>query len=458
MPAGDSRPQAEGGHAVRLAALGVSMFVNTLNLSVLFPYLKFLVKDFGVAEADAGYWVGLIAAAFMAGRSVTSAFWGWFADRYGRKPVMLISLVSLAVLSPVFGLATGVWMAASVRFLIGMLNSLIGVGKVMASEIAPDCPHQQTQAMSVVSVAWGAAMVIGPGIGGLLSSGEGPFGTPYLYPMYFVTLLALVAAGSAWRFLPETLPADKAALDAHRVSWCELLTCRKVLWATALYCAFSFQALANTELLNLWAATDRTLGGLGFSQAELGVTQTVAGAVMLALQSFTMPALARRYGQRRLALTTTVLYVPFQLAYPVLGALPAGAGALFGFGLLLSITSTLSSFTFTLQFLFVNNSAHPANRAAVQGLAMTLASVAKALGPGVIGAIFAWSVGTPRPLLLSHPLSFIVLAGALLVVVALTYWLPPGLAAEPPEAKVSETVPAASESMVSLLASDRSDG
>ncbi|KAM0940990.1 putative major facilitator, sugar transporter, major facilitator superfamily [Dioscorea sansibarensis] len=66
----------------------------------------------------------------MLGRALTSMSWGTFADRYGRKPAIVLSIISLIIFNTLFGLSTNFWMAIATRFLLGCFNGILGTMKV----------------------------------------------------------------------------------------------------------------------------------------------------------------------------------------------------------------------------------------------------------------------------------------------------------------------------------------
>ncbi|MCD7472742.1 hypothetical protein HAX54_014074 [Datura stramonium] len=109
----------------------------SLPISSLFPFLYFMVRDFHIAEReeDISYYAGYVGSSFMLGRALTSILWGIIADRYGRKPVVVIGTITVVIFNALFGLSTNFWMAIVTRFLIGSLCGIIGTMRAYASEI-----------------------------------------------------------------------------------------------------------------------------------------------------------------------------------------------------------------------------------------------------------------------------------------------------------------------------------
>ncbi|KAK1318784.1 Protein ZINC INDUCED FACILITATOR-LIKE 1 [Acorus calamus] len=188
---------------------------TSLPISSLFPFLYFMIRDFHIAKRveDIGYYAGYVGSAFMFGRTLTSIIWGMIADRYGRKPVIVIGIVSVVIFNTLFGLSTNFWMALSMRFLLGSLNGLLGPIKAYAVEVTRKEHH--AIGLSLVSTAWGIGLIIGPAVGGFLAQPAEKYPNlfsngcifarfPYFLPCLVISLFAVgVLIVSFW--LPETL-------------------------------------------------------------------------------------------------------------------------------------------------------------------------------------------------------------------------------------------------------------
>ncbi|KAF5791065.1 putative major facilitator superfamily, MFS transporter superfamily [Helianthus annuus] len=201
-----------------------------------------MIRDFNIAETeeDISYYAGFVGAAYMVGRALTSVFWGLCADRYGRKPVILIGTSTVFVTTPIvflpmvlhksfecivllklvtfilfrvifntlFGFSVNYWMAIITRFLLGFLNGLLGPIKAYACELFRE--EHQAIGLSSVSSSWGIGLVIGPALGGFLAqpaekfpslvSSDSLFGRfPYLLPCLCISIFALVVTiGAIW--------------------------------------------------------------------------------------------------------------------------------------------------------------------------------------------------------------------------------------------------------------------
>ncbi|KAG0519792.1 hypothetical protein BDA96_08G017200 [Sorghum bicolor] len=150
-----------------------------LPVSSLFPFLYFMIRDLHVAKRteDIGFYAGFVGASFMLGRCLTSTAWGIAADRIGRKPVVMVGILSVVIFNTLFGLSASYWMAIATRFLLGALNGLLGPIKAYAIEICR--PEHEALGLSLVSTAWGIGLIIGPALGGYLALPAEKFPTSF---------------------------------------------------------------------------------------------------------------------------------------------------------------------------------------------------------------------------------------------------------------------------------------
>lgn len=123
-----------------LLTVWLIVLCTALPISSLFPFLYFMIGDFNIAkkEEDIGFYAGFVGCSFMLGRTLTSVIWGIVADRYGRKPVILIGTASVVIFNTLFGLSVNFWMAIITRFCLGSFNGLLGPIKAYAMETFRD--------------------------------------------------------------------------------------------------------------------------------------------------------------------------------------------------------------------------------------------------------------------------------------------------------------------------------
>eukprot|EP00268_Persea_americana_P063870 TRINITY_DN8339_c1_g1_i5.p1 TRINITY_DN8339_c1_g1~~TRINITY_DN8339_c1_g1_i5.p1 ORF type:complete len:420 (-),score=68.45 TRINITY_DN8339_c1_g1_i5:491-1750(-) len=326
-----------------------------LPISSLFPFLYFMTRDFHIAkrDQDIGFYAGYIGSSFMVGRAMASIFWGIIADRYGRKPVIMIGITSVIIFNTLFGLSTSFWMAISTRFLLGIFSGLFGTIMAYISEVCRE--EHRAIGISIVSTAWGMGLIVGPGLGGFLAqpadkypslfSKNSLFGRfPYFLPCLSISFLASVASVTSY-WLP---------------------------------------------IFSLWAVSDRLYGGLNFTSNGVGEVLTISGAGMLLFQLFLYPKFERILGPIMVSRIAAGLSIPLLASYPFINKL-TGSHLLLAINCASLLKNVLAVAVITGMFLLQNNAVAQHQRGAANGISTTGMSIFKAIGPAAGGALFAWS-------------------------------------------------------------------
>ncbi|CAK8567245.1 unnamed protein product [Lathyrus sativus] len=389
-----------------LSYIWMTMLCGTLPIASLFPFVYFMVKDFNIAESeeDISAYAGYVGSSFMLGRSLTSILWGILSDRYGRKPVIIIGVMTVVVFNTLFGLSTNLWMAISMRFFLGGLNGLLGPVKAYATEIFRE--EKQALGLSSFVAAWGVGLVIGPALGGYLAQPTLKYPHlfpkdsfwdkfPYFLPCFVISVFAFVVA-IACIWLPETLHYHNDNVEAAEVGSSEIKKDKSIFlnWplmsSIIVYCVFSLHDIAYQEVFSLWAVSPRRLGGLNFTTNDVGNVMAISGFSMMIYQLALYPSLQKACGHVNLARVTGALSIPLLQSYPFITLLSGST-----LYLVLNIASILRYLLFetisTGLFLLQNRAVEQHQRGAANGFAMTAMSAFKIIGPAGGGALLAWS-------------------------------------------------------------------
>ncbi|XP_052187577.1 probable peptide/nitrate transporter At3g43790 isoform X2 [Diospyros lotus] len=420
---------------------------TALPTSSLYPFVYFMIRDFHIAirEEDIGYYAGILGSSFMVGRALTSVLWGILADRYGRKPIVLVGTLSVFIFNTLFGLSTNFWMALSMRFLLGCFNSLLGTIRAYASEICRE--EHQALALSVVSTSRGIGLIIGPAIGGFFAqpvekypdifSGISLFGRfPYLLPCLIISLYSMGVFISCWwlpfcsefcthgNFMDETYPwrhttetlhihkkkaeescgtchvledssnsVDKRGdiVEAREIKssyYGSLLKNWPLMSTIIVYCVFSLQEVAYSEIFSLWAVSDKKYGGLSFSSQEVGEVLAISGFGLLLFQLLLYPSIEKMLGPLVVTRLSAVISIPLLSIYPYIAML-SGLILHMAINLASILRNTLSVSLVTGIFILLNNAVPQHQRGAANGISMAAMSVSKAFGPAGGGALFS---------------------------------------------------------------------
>lgn len=176
----------------RIWVLMAIVFVDMVGFLVVLPLLPFYAESMG-ASATA---VGVLISVFAFAQLTTAPFWGNLSDHYGRRPMILLGLLTSAAAYFLFGLATTVWVLLLSRVVQGVGAGINGVVQAYVSDAAP--PGQRTQAIGWVTVATSAGVMVGPAVGSLATLlGESA-------PGFIAAGLCLLNFIFAWFLLPES--------------------------------------------------------------------------------------------------------------------------------------------------------------------------------------------------------------------------------------------------------------
>ncbi|NGP17887.1 TCR/Tet family MFS transporter [Devosia aurantiaca] len=272
--------QAATRSRLTLTCILITILIDMIGVGIIVPVLPELLEDLtGGSVAQAAVIGGYLVFAYAFMQFVFSPVLGNLSDRYGRRPVLLISLLGLTFDYLMMSIAPFVWYLFIGRIIAGIAGAALATATAYMADITP--PHKRTHRFGLIGAAFGLGFIIGPVIGGEL----GEFGPRV--PFYAAAGLAFANFLFGWFVLPESLPkASRRKFDIRRANPLgAVMALRKypsVLWLLGVlfFLQLATQALPTVfsyftvEMFNWTSSTiGRTLGafGLGFaiSQAVL---------------------------------------------------------------------------------------------------------------------------------------------------------------------------------------------
>ena len=138
--------------------------VEPIAFFSIFPYINFMIERVGgVQKEDVGFYSGLIESLFSATQMCVMIFWGRASDRWGRKPVLVISLIGIAIATTLFGLSQSLWQMILARCFAGVFAGTVVTVRAMLSENSTK--HTQARAFSYFAFAGNLGILVGPLLG-----------------------------------------------------------------------------------------------------------------------------------------------------------------------------------------------------------------------------------------------------------------------------------------------------
>jgi DHA1 family tetracycline resistance protein-like MFS transporter len=187
----------------------VTVLLDMVAIGVIIPVLPRLVVDFVGGDAARGAdYLGLFGTAWALMQFVCSPIHGVLSDRFGRKPVILLSNTGLGLDYILMALAPNLWWLFAGRVISGICAASISTAYAYIADVTP--ADQRAARFGLLGVAFGAGFVFGPALGGLAGNID-----PRL-PFWIAAALSLGNACYGLFILPEALPQDRRATFAWR--------------------------------------------------------------------------------------------------------------------------------------------------------------------------------------------------------------------------------------------------
>ena len=176
-----------------------TVILDSVGIGIMIPVLPSLMTDVlpGKTVAEAAVWGGILASIFAVMQFICGPILGSLSDTFGRRPVILVSLIFMAFDYIIMGLATSVWMLLFGRVLGGITASTHSTAAAYVADISSS--EQKAARFGYIGAGFGIGFVLGPIIGGLL--GEiGP-----RIPFFAAAIVSALNAAACYFFLPESL-------------------------------------------------------------------------------------------------------------------------------------------------------------------------------------------------------------------------------------------------------------
>ncbi|MBL8046024.1 MAG: MFS transporter [Anaerolineales bacterium] len=421
----------------KIMPIFVIVLIDLLGLTIIIPLLPLYATSFG---ADA-LTIGLLGAAYPLMQFIGAPLLGRLSDRYGRKPVLVVSQIGTLIGFLVLGFANTLWALFLARIIDGLSGANISTAQAAIADSTTE--KTRTQGLGLLGAAFGLGFIIGPIIAVIALAVSN---NNYAVPAFVAAGFSLISILLTWFWLPETLSAERRGVaSSHKP-------------------AFSFgalfQALAHPQvglLLILMFAQQIAFGGyeqlfslftlsrLGLNASGNGVIFVFIGLIVVAVQGGLIGPWSRRFGDRRLvyfglgALAVGLALTALTPAQPVPWysraaletelsaravtetittptALPAdNANGWLGLAwiLLASIPASIGGGILQPSInSLITKRIEPQEVGGMLGISASLLSGANALAPLLGGAIFQW-VGSTGPFLIGGVVLALLLLAAL---------------------------------------------
>jgi DHA1 family tetracycline resistance protein-like MFS transporter len=369
-----------------LNPLWISVFVDILGFSIILPFLPYFIAEFNASPVIIGF--------LLSSNAIFGFFFGpilsKLSDTYGRKPLMLISLAGTFVGFIVLIISDNLIVLLISRIIDGIFSGQFPIAKAVIGDVVP--PEERPKQMTNIGITFGLAFLIGPAIGGLLSS----FG--FLGPGIIATILTGFSFVYTSIYLKESLPTKTLNRERQTelIELPEMVVKSSSIWKNnktlILVIQYSFVAMTGGIL----QTTFTIFAGirLGLEPLEVGILLTLLGVFQLIFRALVFNRLRNSVGDPNMAILGLGTYI---IAYLFL-AFVTQAWELVIILFFLSFAGSTSQGVITG---FTSRSVDQRNQGKIMGITTGIDNLSQIIGPILGGILLSFNGTLPYALVLS---------------------------------------------------------
>jgi DHA1 family tetracycline resistance protein-like MFS transporter len=354
----------------------ITVTLDMLALGLIAPVLPKLVLNFLGGDApNAAKMFGVFGTVFAVMQFVFSPVLGVLSDRFGRRPVILLSNLGLGLDYFVMALAPTLGWLFLGRVISGITAASISTGTAYVSDVV--APEKRAAAFGMIGAAFGVGFVLGPALGGLLGNSD-----PRL-PFWVAGGLSLANAIYGFFVLPESLSAEKRQAftlkRANPVGALKLLRSHPELFRLA---TIQFIGYVAHEVFNVWALY--AIFRYGWNEGTIGLSLALVGVCSIIISAGMVQPTVSRLGERR------TLYIG--QFFGGLGMILAGLASNSAFFFLSIPVKMLWTLSSPAAQGMMTRRVSASEQGELQGAINSLASLAWIFGPTLFTFTFAYFI------------------------------------------------------------------
>jgi MFS transporter, DHA1 family, tetracycline resistance protein len=360
-------------------------FLNTLGIGIFIPILPFLVAKYvGNDPETIALYAGIIVSLYAFCEFFAAPMMGILSDKYGRRPVIIYSLIGSAIGYWMLGFGGSLWMLFAGRIIDGITAGEISAIFAYVGDITK--PEERGAKFGVLGGTLGAGFMVGPAIGGFLAN----WGLSA--PMYVAAGITLLSAVWAQFSLPESLKKEDRITDFSIKdlnpfgifgSIGSKLFLRTILFASAFHFIAFAQLQGNGSILFKDA--------LSWSPSDIGVAFLIIGLVDIATQAFLIEKLLPTFGERKLSIIGLIFTF---VAYLFFAYLPQSHSSIMAY-IAVFLFSFGSGLFEPCMANMVSQSGNESEQGKVQGAYQALESLTRIIGPITAAFLYQWNWSSP---------------------------------------------------------------
>lgn len=365
-----------------LTFVTITVFIDVVGFGIIIPVLPELLMELsgnGLSGASVSF--GYLVATYAILQFVFAPVLGNLSDRFGRRPLLLVSLVLYGINYLILGFATTLWVLFIGRALTGIAGSTYSVANALIADVSP--PEERAQNFGLMGMAFGLGFIFGPPLGGLLGAWD------IRVPFFAAAALAFCNTAYGYFVLNETLPKDRRRpFDIRRANPIgALLQIRKYPILLGLLLTIFIYNIGHHAYPSNW--NFYTMEKFEWTAADVGLSMGMVGLLMAFVQGYLIRIIIPKFGAPKTALfgffAATIAYVGIAFA-------PNSAVVY-----LWCAVSSLAGFVMPAVQSIMSNNVPQEEQGELQGIVGSMSSLGAMIGPIVMTHSFAYFTANTAP-------------------------------------------------------------
>ena len=291
-----------------LFVIFLTVFIDMVGFGIVIPVLPLYAEHFHATPIEIGWLTGIYSGM----QIIFMPILGRLSDRFGRRPVLIVSLAGTALGFLIMGWATSLPLLFAARIIDGATGGNIATAQAYIADIST--PENRSRSMGLIGAAFGLGFTFGPMIGGIMSQ------ISYGAPFYFAAALAAVNVVLLYFILPESLSPEYRSQPHERTRLAEVFQHGHARLFGTIVATYFFTITGFAIMTTLFALF--TEKHFGFDARKTGYLFGFIGIISVILQGGLIGRLIKFFGETTLARTGLLLLAAGLALLPLVPTVP----------------------------------------------------------------------------------------------------------------------------------------